>query len=332
MYTVTTGPTRTVLTTVTPGLQWSYAKVNTDVYASNGMDFIRIGADFSVSPVQVPVPQVAPSVNAQIGGSLPEGYYQVAISYTRADGLEGGTSVPVRVLSPASGYITVDNIYAPSGYAANVYVTATNGDVFYRVATTTASSYGIPIFPEQSVRPVGLLMLPMPAGAIVRYHDGRLLVAAGNTLYYSEPYNLALTNPVRGYIPFPEPITMVEPCQNGVYVSAEQTYWLAGDMAAAEMTTALPYKAVARTSGQVPNANSVWWMSERGMVLGAPDGQVKNLQEENVAVDPAIVGASLYREQDGMKQMISTLFGPQSTVMAASSFMDAEVIRKETVL
>jgi hypothetical protein len=73
-------------------------------------------------------------------------------------------------------------------------------------------------------------------------------------------------------------------------------------------------------------------MSERGMVMGTQDGQVANLQEKNVAVDPAIVGASLFREQDGMKQMVSSLFSPQSTVIAARSFMDAEIVRKETEL
>jgi hypothetical protein len=50
-------------------------------------------------------------------------------------------------------------------------------------------------------------------------------------------------------------------------------------------------------------------MSERGMTVGAPGGQVENVQEKNVAVDPALAGASLYREQDGMRQMIASVFG-----------------------
>ena len=94
----------------------------------------------------------------------------------------------------------------------------------------------------------------------------------------------------------------------------------------------LPYKAVIGTSGQVPNSNNVFWMSERGMVVGTQNGEVSNMQENKVAVEPALVGASLFREQDGMKQMVASLFGPQQTVMAARSYMDAEVIRKETSL
>jgi hypothetical protein len=40
----------------------------------------------------------------------------------------------------------------------------------------------------------------------------------------------------------------------------------------------------------------------------------------------------LFREQDGVRQVLSSLFGGEQTVTAARSYMDAEVIRKETIL
>lgn len=180
--------------------------------------------------------------------------------------------------------------------------------------------------------PYSLGLRPLPPGDILAFLNGRLYSASGAFLYYSEPYMFGTYNPGRNYIQFPAPITMVEPCQNGVFVSADQTYWIAGDPSVAELNPVLPYKAIPGTSGQVPNSNSCFWLSERGIVMGSQTGEVKNLQEDKVATGSADAGASLFREVDGVKQIIAPVFGPQDTVMAARSFFDAEVIRKETAL
>jgi hypothetical protein len=85
------------------------------------------------------------------------------------------------------------------------------------------------------------------------------------------------------------------------------------------------------TGCETPDDKSVWWFSARGVVVGTPDGQAKNIQEANVAVGGAAAGAALVREQNGMRQMVSSLFGSESTVAAADSFFEAEVIRKESM-
>lgn len=322
---------RAEIAQVTPGVQMSYARPGEDVYAANGVQRLRISSS-SVGEWGVPVPVLSPKLATQSGGMLKAGYYQAVVSFLSADGEEGGTTFPQQILVPDNATIVVTQIPQLAGHTTLIYLTACNGDVFYKVGETTAASYVIVSVNEQNQRPIGLMMAQTPAGSIVRQLNGRLFVAAGNILFYSEPYHFGLYNPARNYIPFPEPITMVEPCQNGFFISADQTYWVDGEVSEADLNPVLPYKAVAGTSGPVPNQNAVWWMSERGMVLGTADGQVQNLQEKHVAVDPGVVGASLFREQDGMKQMISTMFGPESSAMAAGSYMQAEIVRKETVL
>ena len=326
-----TGPTKTAIATVTPGLQFSYTHDGRSIRASNGIEALRIDGN-TVSAWSVPTPRYQPLLSVSVGGSLPAGTMQFCISFLDAAGEEGATTFPVAVEVPADGVVVISGIQQQVGYTTLLYATQPNDTEFFKIAEPTSSSFVVAVKPTEGPQPVGLLMAPLPAGHIVRYLNGRMLVAAGDTLYYSEPYQLGLFDPTKDYIQFPEPITMVEPCQNGFYVSADQTYWVAGDPEKAELNPVLPYRAVLGTSGPVPNTNSVWWMSERGTILGTQDGQVENLQEKNVAVDPAIVGASLFREQDGMKQMVSSLFSPQSTVISASSFMDAEIVRKETVL
>lgn len=61
-------------------------------------------------------------------------------------------------------------------------------------------------------------------------------------------------------------------------------------------------------------------------------GQAKNVQEATVAVGPAQIGATLYREQDGMRQLVAAVSGAQESRAAANSFMTMEVVRKENML
>lgn len=325
-------PIKASIATVTPGLRMSFADTGSDVRASNGAQALRIAADGTVSEWSVPTPVLQPILAAGSGGSLAAGIYRAVISYTNANGEEGATTFPVSVTVPENGALSVMGIPQLAGMTTNLYLTPANGDTFYRAGQPSGSTFSVTLAPDNGVRPVGLLLAPMPAGQIVRMLNGRLLVASANMLFYSEPHQLGLYNPSRNYIPFPAPITMVEPCVAGIYLAADKTYWLAGDIATAALVTRLPYGAVAGTGGHAPNENRAWWMSDRGFVVGDQEGLVKNVQEKSVAVDPALVGASLFREQDGMKQMIASLFSPQSTVVAASSYMEAEIVRKETVL
>lgn len=320
-------------TGLVPGRSVSYARVSGDVYWSNGLLIERITAGVS-GPAGVPPLNPAPVVSAASGGSLPAGLYQVALTRRSASGEESGSTTPVQVSVPENGTISVTGIAGGTDFVS-VYMSPPNGDMLFRAAVLPAgqSVVSFPAMPALAGRLQTLLMRPMPAGQIVRYAHGRLLVASGSMLYFSEPFAPALHNPSKGYIPFPERITVVEPTDGGVYVVADETYWLAGpDITQSEVVTKLPYGAVEGTSGQNPRDKTVFWFSSQGLVVGTPDGQVKNLQEDAVSVDPASSGATLYREQNGMRQLVSSLFGSGTSVAAASSFMSAEIVRKESML
>ena len=95
----------------------------------------------------------------------------------------------------------------------------------------------------------------------------------------------------------------------------------------------LPYGAVEGSAAHIENSNDIAWFSTRGLVIGSQDGQVKNVQEENVAVGAAQAGATLYREQDGMRQLVaSAAQGSGAAKAAASSFFEADIVRKENML
>lgn len=312
-----------------PGQPASYTWFGHDVYWTNGVVLERIRGGVC-GPAGVPVLNPAPFVLPASGGSLPGGLYQVVFTAVGADGEESGASWPTQVLVPPAGRLDVMGL---PGTSTNIYVSPVNGDELFLTAQTSATTYSIPVGPGQGARCPTLGLRPMPAGQIVRAHNGRLLVARDSILYYSEPFAPALHNPARGYVPFPGRITVVEPTDGGVYVVADRTYWLAGDdIDKAGVVEKLPYGAVEGTGGRSPTDQSVWWYSARGLVVGTPAGDLKNLQEETVAVESAAAGATLFRESDGMRQLVASLRGAESSRAAATSYMDAEVIRKESML
>jgi len=323
-------PRTTMREGLTPGMRCSYAHApRGEIYWSNGVVLERI-ANGVCGQASVPVPNPSPTVVSSGGGALKAGYYQVAITAVGANGEESGATWPVQVNASDSSRIEVSNL---PGTLVNIYITPQNGDVFLFAIQTTATSYIFPLLGTLGRQCPTLGLREMPPGQIVRWFKQRLLVASDNTLYYGEPASNALMNPMKGYIPFPGRITVIEPCQNGVYVVADQTYWLAGpDISQAKVEPVLPYGAAEGTGGKTPNTNEVWWFSQRGVVVGDETGKVKNVQEETVAVETAQSGATLYREQDGMRQLVSSLRGSEHTKAAVTSSFAAEVIRKESML
>ena len=314
-----------------PGRRVSWCKTPTgDVIWSNGTVLERIRAGVS-APLGLPVPNPAPIVTASTGGGLRAGVYQVAITTTNAAGEESGATWPIQVAVPDGGRIEASGL---PGMLTNLYVSPLNGDTLYLATTTSSSSYIIPIMGALGQSLQTLHLRPMPAGEIVREHCGRLLVVSGSTLYYSEPFGYGLHDPLRGRIPFGGRITMLAPVEGGCYVGTEtETFWLpGGDIEKTEIVELLPYGAVPGTDTALENETGVAWTSTRGLIVADAQGQAKNVQEATVAVGPAQIGATLYREQDGMRQLVASLSGLFETVAPAMTFTVADEARKENML
>jgi hypothetical protein len=288
-------------------------------------------------PLGVEPLAATPTLTVGTGGAMPAGRYQMVATLVNAAGEESVASPLQQVVVGAGGTLLVGGLPTswPSGVTQlRIYLTTPNGATPFKARTliTPVTSVLFPSMPLLEGRCATLLLAPMPAGQIVRMCNGRLLIASGSMLVYSEPYALALRNPARNFIPFPQQITMMESCPLGFFIAADHTYWLFGDLASASLAPVLPYGAVPRTGAAIANSSDVMWMSERGRVRGMENGTAKVLEEPNVIVPVAQSGASLFRESDGMKQALTSLFGLKTDRMAAGSYMTAEVIRKGTTL
>ncbi|RZL88828.1 MAG: hypothetical protein EOP82_21670 [Variovorax sp.] len=308
-----------------PALPVSYSRgADGNVYWSNGQLIRRVVAGVD-RPIAAEPPSLIPPINL-ISGALPAGKYLVAMTRQDENGESPATPV-VQVDVPANGGIQI-----LSADALQVYMSSADGDVLTLQGNTTGGALNVVTHTNNRRRCATLNRELMPAGTIVRHYNGCLLVASGNVLHVSEPYNYGLRNPSKGYIPFPEDITVIEPTANGVYLCADKTYWIADLLMEGALAEVLPYGGIPGTSGRFPREDKVFWQSSNGLVVGDKAGAAKAAQEGALEFSGASSGASLYRERDGMHHIVSTRFGVEPSVAAATSFMDARIVRKGTIL
>jgi hypothetical protein len=240
--------------------------------------------------------------------------------------------------------------FPPGVVALQLFATPCDDSSFMHLGILMApaapgATFDVPAGPDLTYLCPTMHREPLPAGHIIRrtFGGARTLVASGDTLYYTEPFLHGLYDPLAGYIRFEDEIAVVECARGGVYVATKtKTYRLPTDLASSELELILPYGGVRGASGVSSDQITAWWMSARGLVrVGeaddrnadnlAPGGEsVVNMQEEALAMHRYASGAALYRESNGVKQIISSLFNAETVGAAAYSYFDAEIIRKGT--
>lgn len=330
---------RTVLRNgMTPGRKVAFTDADGITYWTDGVVLRRIvnGVD---QPVGVPMLTPEPVVSAAPGGAIDSGLYQVCFTLTNAAGEESASTTPAHV-AVVNGAIAISNLPAafPTGVSSIVvYMSPQNGDELLYAAElfVPQTTLVIPVVPPLGRRCQTLLMKPMPPGSALRYNNGRLMVASGNYLFYSRPFSPALYYPRKDYVSFDTPVRTVECVATGTYVTTDTwTYFFDGDIGGGDAAAKqlVPVGGIAGTSGASPDALRCWWMSPRGIVKADSQGNITNVTEDNIAMNTAKQGTALFREQDGLKQIVTSLFGSDTTGATARSFMSAEIIRKATIL
>lgn len=278
------------------------------------------------------LPNPMPVAAAGATGALRAGGYGVSFATVLSDGRRSELSFPQNITVPEGGSITI----AAAGHTQPiaVFVTTCDGTILYREADIAVgqTSAVIPLV-RADREPISYeVMAPLPPGTILGYHKGRLLSASGTYLGYSRAFDLGVHRPAYDFIPFPEAITLVAPVEAGVFVAtASKTYFLPGpDIAQAQMVDRQPFGAVAGTLTRPRNEKGAMWFTPRGAMRATDDGAMQLLQDKDIAFDPAQVGASIVREENGLRTFVAALSTSGQTGGAVmGSYMDAEIINKE---
>lgn len=284
----------------------SWAAFNGDLYYSNGTDAGRLSAG-TYYPMALPTPD-SPVV-AGIPGALHAGAYQVAVQYiNQATGEEGGVSPSTAWETPpdAALRITLPGPMAGATHV-NVYVSAVNGSVPLLKGTVAVGTATYDVTTPATGRESNQRYeAPLPPGKLF-WFNGCLCSYKDGNVYEGLPFRPGYYLPVEGRIPFPATVSNVVPAQNGVYVVADKTYWLAGQrMTACEtIQDVLPYGGVPGTAFAVPHKSLYGWFGAKGFVLGTPQGEVQAVMAETVDVVAPAAGVAAVFEDRGYRRVVA---------------------------
>lgn len=313
--------TETLLKVLASDTRMSYASLGDSWYFANGVDSGRVTAG-AAYPMGLPTP-ASPAV-ALIGGGLLKGNYQVSVSYSNsATGEEGGSAASTNYTLASTGGLRVTLPAATSGAThINIYLSAANGEVPTLATTvvTGTASYDL-IALATGRESTGRYEGPLPAGTLFN-HNGRLCSFAGSMLYVGLPFRPGYYLPAEGYIPFPSTISIAAPNQGGVYVAADKTYFIPGDLGNVDGTIidVLPYGAVPCTFFAHPAKSLVGWFGARGFVLADTQGGAEAVMTENVNVVPPATGVATVSDCDGYFRAMSCGWCINLTNKAATSY------------
>ena len=270
-----------------------------------------------------------------IPGDYSAGVYLGAVSFVDAAGVESGASRIATVSLDANCGVVFSNLPAttdPQALFLRLYLSTPNGAELYHIADVAIGtpSYAINTGRYDDGNILDLAhVYPPPAGDIIRSYKGRMYVASGPYVSYSDPFEPDHFR-VDNTLQFPGDVQVMEPVENGIFFATDKNTFFYGGVPddGFQVADALPYGAIFGTGITLPDQEGVMWQSQRGLIMGANDGSVKNLQEENVATESGTSGAMLVRRQDGIKQAIAVINNPQASSLSASSFIEAEIIRR----
>lgn len=245
-------------------------------------------------------------------------------------GEESGTLAAKTVtVSADGGMITVSGIPTPpTDGAIRIYASTTDGTQVYMQREITAPSSTVIIGDIQS----DTLMLESqycrepPTGSMIASHHGVLLIAADNVLWMTQPMRPHLCMMATGFFQFAAPITNVISADAGVYVTANETFWIT------DIETQQPVQRSVHPFGAVPNtalttSGGVTWMTEFGQAVGDSQGNVELPNKgvyAPVLADNAVAGIV---RRNGNEMAVTVMNrGRRSNSLAVTDYFDVEVI------
>ena len=259
--------------------------------------------------------------------------YQVNCTFLGRNGEESAAPVPALIeIQDNTGIL----VYVPQpsdGYCTQVrvYVSRVNAGKLYRFAELPVGQLTLHItqIPRLGAAIATQNLDPMPAGTIVAELDARLYAVAGGLIFYSEPFYTGVTDLAENYIHLPEDVSIFLPCVDGAYIVADRTYWMDNaNPKDAKLRVLSDDKAVPGTGVRLPKEKAVAWFGDHGWVVGKSGGSIEMKMGDRVAVDQYARGAALFREERGIRQLVSSL--QQQTVttgFVATDFADADIVR-----
>lgn len=283
------------------------------------------------------LPDIAPVA----GFGLSAGQYQVAVTFMDELGRESGCGAAAAVDCADGQGIQLNNIPQPlraDTAAVLVYATGANDQVLRLAARLLPGTQShVLTVPAEGRSLTTQFLQPLPAGQLTRLFNGRQYVAAGGQILWSDPLRYGMFNPVRNRVGFRGQVDVMEPGgQEGMFVAAGQrTYFLGGQDPANWGLRMVRSSGAAPGSIRVPgnvlgfDSTEDWpvWIERTGhFCVGSAGGQVLVLKEGEAVINDADRAALMFRQQDGLQQLVASLRGARPQGLAVRDRAVARVV------
>jgi hypothetical protein len=266
----------------------------------------------------------------------------VAVSSGR-DGVESGVRGSAVIDVPEDGYgiaVTPRGV-DPDADTLHVYCSGPNrGDLFWVKSVPVGTEIVVDQVDVSTDLFDGMGAYPPPPGQIVRAFNGRILVASGATLYWSEPLAYHRFQIETDFQMFQAPIVLLEPMADGFYVAVENgpTWWVAGDDPANWRPRELTSRPVCQGAAlRLPGHKVPWaqtgemvaiWGTADGWAAGLPSGVLRFPTDSRIAMDTHTKATMAYREEDGLRQILMSLRDKTMTSRLGASDRASAVVYK----
>ena len=269
-------------------------------------------------------------------GDFDAGEYQVALTFLK-NGEESGATISSKISVPQGGGISL-SFLPQGGDTIRVYLSRTNGgEGMFRHSDWPLGTTSLEL---RKVQPMGKRLTTQfankpPVGHIVRYFDGRLLIARGNTIFFTMPQQYGLCRLRRDFLPpFSARIRMIRPVDGGFFVDAGELFFVKkGEVPELMFPLGRENSCVEGSDIEVPGfwfgenipGNvGFWWTQQGWPVIGLGDGSVLPIGKERMAAPRFDAGASLAREREGLRNLLTAMKGPGSS-FACTDTLEATV-------
>lgn len=267
-----------------------------------------------------PIPSKPPVLSGT--SVLGSGQVMACYSYLLDNGMESGCS-PVAISSRGKVVSGIRKSTDSRVAAIRIYMTHPDNKTFFLAATILPSEQSATITSDytNNMQPQTKGKIPPPAGSLLCEHSGRIYIASGGVVYFSDPHAHDLFslgdeiagNPEWAAWQFEGQVTMLKAVTGGIYVGCQSgTYFIAGgepyNPRRVLVDSSIPELGAVRTVG---DSGEIIWKSSAAYILGSVNGQARRMNDDNVSMDTSTEGTAMgVMEHNGTKVVIGVPLRP----------------------